>query len=300
MGARHSCRIEVSIYLDDDPSTAKLTFMDPHRVSPAAPARSQLPPREARALFRAGRMSGPTAGFSAGYAQANVVILPAAAADWFEAFCRANPRPCPLLERTPVGDPEPKRSAPGADLRTDLPRYRIYAKGRPPAESTDVLGAWRDDAVGFLLGCSFSFEAALTDAGLRPRYVEEGRNVPMYRTDRATVPAGPFGGPLVVSMRPVLESRIDEAIRITAAFPDSHGAPVHVGDPAALGIADLARPDYGDASTVRPGEVPLFWACGVTSQIAVLAALESGAIDWAMSHAPGHMLITDRPAGGSR
>src|ERR1043166_3558749 len=255
----------------------------------------ELRPAEARALFRTGALGGPSAGFSFGFAQANVVILPAAAADWFEAFCRANHRACPLLERMEVGDPEPRRSAPGADLRTDVPRYRIHRSGQAPEERREVVEAWTDDAVGFLLGCSFSFEAALSDAGLRPRYLEEGRNVPMYRTNRATTPAGPFRGPLAVSMRPIPSSRVNDAVRITAAFADAHGAPIHVGEPAGLGIADLAAPDYGDASTVHPGEVPLFWACGVTSHLALINALETGAIPWAITHAPGHMFITDRP-----
>jgi uncharacterized protein YcsI (UPF0317 family) len=257
---------------------------------------ASLLPSEARALFRAGTLSGPSAGISLGYAQANVVILPGSAADRFEEFCRANHRACPLIERLQPGDPEPKRSAPGADLRTDLPRYRIHRRSRAPEERQDVIDAWTDDAVGFLLGCSFSFESALTEAGLTPRYLEEGRNVPMYRTNRATTPAGPFGGALAVSMRPVPSARVDDAVRITAAFTDAHGAPIHVGDPAALGIADLAKPDFGDASTIRTGEVPLFWACGVTSHLAMVGALEAHAIPWAITHAPGHMFITDRPS----
>jgi uncharacterized protein YcsI (UPF0317 family) len=258
--------------------------------------RDRLRPVEARALFRTAAYRGPTTGFSAGHAQANVVILPLAAADRFEDFCRANWRPCPLIERLLPGDPEPRASAPGADLRTDLPRYRVYGGGRGMEERTDIVELWRNDAVGFLLGCSFSFEQALSLAGLTPRYLEEGRNVPMYRTNRPTIAAGPFDGPLVVSMRPVPAARVDEAIGITAPFVDAHGSPVHVGAPDAIGIRDLAQPDYGDASTVRPGEVPLFWACGVTSQVAVIAALERGAIDWAITHAPGHMLVTDLPA----
>src|SRR5262249_23656657 len=218
------------------------------------------------------------------------------AADWFDAFCRANHRACPLIERLEAGDPEPRASAPGADLRTDLPRYRIHRPGQAPEERLDVVGRWADGAGGFLLGCSFSFESALTGAGLRPRYLEEGRNVPMYRTNRATTPAGPFGGSLAVSMRPVPSSRVDDAVRITAAFTDAHGAPIQVGEPKALGIADLAEPDFGDPSTVRPGEVPLFWACGVTSHLAMVGALEAGAIPWDSTHAPGHMFITDRPS----
>src|SRR6185436_6655591 len=226
-----------------------------------------LSPRAARALFRSGAHTGPTTGFARGFCQANVVILPAEAADAFERYCRANPGPCPLIERLAPGDPEPVRSAPGADLRTDLPRYRIFRPGLVE-ERTDIADRWTSDAVGFLLGCSFTFEDALSRAGLVPRYLEEGTNVPMFRTDRQTVPMPPFGGPLVVSMRPVPADRVADAVRITGEFVHAHGAPVHAGDPAGLGIDDPTRPDFGDRSTIRAGEVPLFWACGVTSQLA--------------------------------
>jgi uncharacterized protein YcsI (UPF0317 family) len=261
---------------------------------------SRLTPREARTRFRSGEHRGPTTGFATGFCQANLVIVPAAQADAFEAYCRFNPQPCPLIERLLPGDPEPRGSAPGADLRTDLPRYRVYSRGGSFEERIDITGQWRDDAVGFLLGCSFTFESALTGAGLVPRYLEEGTNVPMFRTDRATVASGPFAGPLVVSMRPVPADRVAEAIAVTAPFIQAHGAPVYHGDPAGLGIGDLKRPDFGDPSTIRPGEVPVFWACGVTSQTALLAALASGAIPWAITHAPGHMLVTDLPAAAAR
>lgn len=265
-------------------------------MEPALTDAGRLSPREARASFAAGIHRGPTAGFSTGFAQANLIVLPAAAADAFTEYCDRNPGPCPLIERLLPGDPEPMRSAPGADLRRDLPRYCGYGPGGAISEHHDVAALWRDDAVAFLLGCSFSFEEELARAGLVPRHWEEGRNVPMFRSDRTTYPVEPFRGPLVVSMRPVPASRIDEAYRITARYVRAHGAPVHHGDPEAIGIDDLARPDWGDPVSLRPGEVPAFWACGVTSQVAVIGAIERGLIPWALSHAPGHMFITDQPA----
>jgi len=163
-------------------------------------------------------------------------------------------------------------------------------------EMTDITNVWRDDAVGFLLRCSFGFEAALARVGLVPRHQEEQKNVPMYRTTRVTTPVDPFAAPLVVSMRPVPGGRVEEAYSVTAPFTAAHGAPVHHGDPTALGVGDLARPDWGDAVSIRGDEVPVFWACGVTSQLAVLEALGRGAIAWAITHAPGHMFITDLQA----
>jgi len=224
------------------------------------------------------------------------VVLPAEAADDFAEFCQRNPRPCPLLERLPAGDPEPTVLAPGADLRRDLPRYRQYTAGGAVTEHSDIEGLWRRDAVAFLLGCSFSFEGALARAGLVPRHWEEGCNVPMYRTTQPTRRAGRFGGPLVVSMRPIPASRLDQAYRITAEFPTAHGAPVHHAEPSVLGIGDLGTPDWGDAVTINAGEVPVFWACGVTGLVAVQTALGDGTIPWAITHAPGHMFITDQPS----
>lgn len=219
-------------------------------------------------------------------------MLPAAVADDFERYCRLNSGPCPLIERLPAGTAEPV-CAPGADLRTDLPRYRRY--GATMDEATDARAWWASDAVAFLLGCSFTFEAALVQAGLALRHQDEGRNVPMYRTTRPTTAVGPFAGPLVVSMRPFPADLVSRVTALTAPYTAAHGAPVHAGDPAALGIVDLARPEWGDRVTVRSGEVPVFWACGVTSQVAVEGALRAGACDWAVSHAPGHMFITDLP-----
>jgi uncharacterized protein YcsI (UPF0317 family) len=166
-------------------------------------------------------------------------------------------------------------------------------------EATDLREHWTADAVGFLLGCSFTFEDALARAGLVPRHLEQGTNVPMFRTDRATVPSPPFSGPLVVSMRPIPAERVGDAVRITGEYVQAHGAPVHAGDSASIGVADPVRPDFGDPCGIRPGEVPVFWACGVTSQLAVAAAIETGAVPWAITHAPGHMLITDLPAAAA-
>jgi uncharacterized protein YcsI (UPF0317 family) len=217
------------------------------------------------------------------------VIVPAPLAANFREFCARNPGPCPLLDETEPGSFEPKHVAPGADLRTDLPRYRIYTDGTLTAEVDSLVDAWRPDFVGFLLGCSFTFESALARAGIPLRHIELGRNIAMYRTNRPCQPAGPFHGPLVVSMRPVPLDRVPDAVRLTARLPRAHGAPVHIGDPAALGIADLARPDYGDPLPVRKGETPVFWACGVTPQ----AAAEAAQLPLLISHAPGYMFITD-------
>jgi uncharacterized protein YcsI (UPF0317 family) len=243
----------------------------------------------ARARIRAGLWRRATAGVALGAVQANLVVVPAAFADSFRQFCALNPQPCPLLYETDPGSPEPRRVAAGADLRIDLPRYRVYEDGALTSEVDDLAELWRPDFVAFLLGCSFTFEAALARAGVPLRHHELGRNVAMYRTNRPCQPAGPFHGPLVVSMRPVPEDRLSEAVRVTGRLPRAHGAPVHVGDPAALGISDLDRPDYGDPLPVRPGETPVFWACGVTPQ----AAAEAARLPLLISHAPGYMFITD-------
>ena len=245
---------------------------------------------ELRQTIRNGRHIGPTAGLVPGFVQANVVILPSAVADEFSEFCRLNSRPCPLIEQTAPGDPEPKHSAPGADLRTDVPRYRVFRHGvADAAEPTDVRVLWREDFVGFLIGCSFTFEMALVKAGLSVRHIELGRNVPMYRTNVACRSAGRFAGPLVVSMRPYRPAQIEQVREITGRYPTMHGEPVHVGNPAALGISDLARPDFGDAVPIEPGEIPVFWACGVTPQLALAAAKPEIAI----THSPGCMFVTD-------
>ena len=245
--------------------------------------------RDVRRLARTGPLAGQTAGLAPGYLQANLVVVPEAVAADFLLFCRRNPRPCPLLEMTAPGSPEPRETAPGADLRTDLPRYRIYREGRLAEEPTDVLAWWRDDLVAFLLGCSFSFEEAMARAGLPLRHQEEARIVPMYRTSLPCQPAGPFRGPMVVSMRPLTPTQAELASEITGRYPLAHGAPVHAGDPAAIGIADLDLPDFGDQVTIAAGETPVFWACGVTPQV----ALEAARLPLAITHAPGHMFVTD-------
>lgn len=247
-----------------------------------------------RAAVRRGEISGPTAGMAQGFAQANVVILPARWADDFREFCRLNSRPCPLVAQTAPGDPEPGDVAPGADLRTDVPRYRVFRDGiAQQQEPTDVRALWRDDLVGFLLGCSFTFESALVAAGLTPRHLELGRNVPMYRTRVACRPAGPFAGPLVVSMRPYRRTDVDRVCEISGRFPTMHGSPIHIGSPESLGIEDLGRPDFGDPAPLADDEIPLFWACGVTPQLALAAA----APELAITHSPGCMLVMDARDG---
>lgn len=245
----------------------------------------------ARARIRAGQHIGPTSGLAPGFAQANLVVLPAGEALDFVRFCVRNPKPCPLLEVTDTGSPHPIALADDADLRTDLPRYRVFENGSLIDEPTDVSQYWRDDLVSFLLGCSFTFEWALAAAGLPLAHQRQGVNVPMYVTDRRCAGAGPFDGPLVVSMRPFRPDDIPCAVETSARFPAMHGGPIHIGDPTLLGITDLGAPDFGDPVTVKPGEVPVFWACGVTPQAVVIEAMPSLAI----FHAPGHMFITDRP-----
>jgi uncharacterized protein YcsI (UPF0317 family) len=193
------------------------------------------------------------------------------------------------LEVTEPGNPEPKLVAPGADLRTDLPRYRIYRSGQLVEEPTDLRGCWRGDLVAFLLGCSFTFESFLLQAGVPVRHIEAGCNVPMYRTNLACRPAGIFRGPMVVSMRPLTPAQTVTAIQICARFPRAHGTPIHFGNPEALGIRDLNRPDFGDSVEIRAGEVPVFWACGVTPQ-AVAMEVEPPLL---ITHKPGHMFVTD-------
>lgn len=248
---------------------------------------------EARRAIREGGWPGPTAGLATAYAQANLVAVPREHAFDFLLFCQRNPRPCPLLEVLEPGRVEPA-CAPGADLRTDLPRYRVFRDGALDSEPDETTSVWRDDLVSFLIGCSFSFEALLLAEGIEVRHLTERRNVPMFRTTRPTHAAGPFRGPLVVSMRPFAAADVARVIEITARLPRVHGAPIHAGDPQALGIRDLARPDFGDAVTVGPAEVPLFWACGVTPQ----AALREARLPFALTHAPGHMLVTDLPCSG--
>src|SRR6185295_15512269 len=246
-------------------------------------------PREVRHAIRARRHAGHTAGLAPGYVQGNVCILPAEYAEEFRAFCERNPKPCPLLAMSRPGDPRLPELGADLDIRTDVPRYRIFVDGELTGEVEDLQRHWRDDLVTFVLGCSFSFEEALMAAGLPLRYVEQGRNVPMYRTSVDTVPAGRFRGKLVVTMRPFKPADAIRAIEITSRYPRVHGSPVHLGRPDLIGIGDLAQPWVGDPTEVRDDEVPLFWACGVTPQSVVLDAKPSLCI----THAPGHMLVTD-------
>lgn len=234
-------------------------------------------------------LSGPTCGLAPGFLQANLVIVPQSLAFDFLLFCQRNPKPCPLLEVTDPGSPEPHELAPGADLRTDLPKYRVYQRGKLIEEPTDIRRWWRDDLVAFLLGCSFSFEEAMQRAGLPVRHIDEGRNVPMFRTNIPTKPAGIFRGPTVVSMRPLTVAQTIRAVEITSRFSKAHGAPIHVGNPTEIGVADIHKPDFGDAVTIHPGEVPVFWACGVTPQ-AVLMEVKP---ELAITHSPGCMFVSD-------
>ncbi len=252
-------------------------------------ATSPQTPSEVRSACRSGDWTDHTAGLAPGFAQANLVILPSEHASDFARFCEQNPKPCPVLDVTTAGDPEPRRIAPGSDLRTDLPRYRIWQDGEAVDEVTDVTSLWRDDLVGFLIGCSFTFEAALLSEGLEVRHLSLGTNVPMYRTSIECQPAGVFGGRLVVSMRPFSPLHVVRAVEITSRFPQVHGSPVHVGLPHLLGIDDIARPDFGDPVPVGPDELPVFWACGVTPQ----AVLESARLPFAITHAPGSMFVSD-------
>lgn len=246
--------------------------------------------RAVRAAVRAGLHRGPTAGLAPGHVQGNVVIMPQRWAFDFLRYCVRNPRPCPVIGVGEPGDPAIPALGDDLDIRTDLPRYRVWRDGALAEEAVDIGGLWRDDLVVFVIGCSFSFEEALISADLPLRHVAAGRNVPMYRTSLPTEPAGPFRGPTVVSMRPFSPAGALRAARITARYPSVHGAPIHIGDPAAIGIADLAVPDYGDPTELAPGEIPVFWACGVTPQ----AALRAARIDFCITHAPGCMLVTDR------
>lgn len=245
--------------------------------------------REVRLAARARRLTGPTAGLAPGFVQGNLVVLPVDVAADFARFCDLNPKPCSVIGVTSPGVPRVPSLGAEVDLRTDLPCYRVWRDGVLAEEITDVCELWRDDLVGFVLGCSFTFEEALTAAGIPLKHLIAGTNVAMYRTSFACRPAGPFAGPLVVSMRPLPYADIGRAIDITARFPSAHGAPVHVGDPAEIGIRDLSSPDYGDPVEISTGEVPVFWACGVTPQ----AAIAGARIPFAITHAPGCMLVSD-------
>ncbi|WP_417554891.1 putative hydro-lyase [Microbacterium sp.] len=247
--------------------------------------------RAARRAYREG-LAEPTSGVAAGLTQANLIAVPA---DWaFETllFAQRNPKPCPVLEVIEQGQVE-SALAPGSDIRTDIGQYRIWRDGILTEEVTDATAAWDEhpDLVAFLIGCSFTFETGLVEAGIPIRHQELGRNVPMYRTNVACAPAGRLSGEMVVSMRPIPASRVADAVQISGRTPAVHGAPVHIGDPASLGILDLRAPDFGDAPEVRDGEIPVFWACGVTPQAAIMASKPP----FAVTHSPGYMFITDVP-----
>ncbi|CAG1012556.1 Putative hydro-lyase [Burkholderiales bacterium] len=244
---------------------------------------------EARQLIRRGDWTGHTSGLAPSYVQGNLVIVPVEYANDFLLFCQRNPKPCPILGVTEPGSPYLPALGIDLDLRCDLPRYRVWRHGQISSEPTEVRDLWRDDLVSFVLGCSFSFEQALLDAGIRLRHIEQGINVAMYRTNIEAQAAGRFRGPVVVSMRPLPAAAAIRSVQITSRFPQVHGAPVHVGNPAQIGIADLSRPDYGDPVAIEKDELPVFWACGVTPQAALIAAK----LDFCITHAPGAMLITD-------
>lgn len=248
-----------------------------------------MPPAEVRKLIRDGKITGQTSGMCEGYAQANLCILPKEYAYDFLLFTQRNPRSCPILEVADTGSRTLRQTAIGADIAKDFPKYRIYRDGKLEKEVTDISGIWQDDFVSFLIGCSFSFESELLEADIPVRHIEEGRNVPMYITNIPCKDAGIFKGNMVVSMRPLTPQNAIKAAVITSSMPRVHGAPIHIGDPSAIGIKDLSCPDFGDAATIKDGETPVFWPCGVTPQAAIMTAKPRLAI----THAPGHMFITD-------
>lgn len=260
---------------------------------PQTPFGDRLPasPQAVRLAARTRALTGPTAGLAPGFVQGNLVILPSELANDFLRFCQRNPKPCPLIGMTERGDPGVPALGANIDLRTDVPRYGVWRNGEMIAEPLDVAGLWTDDLVGFVLGCSFSFEEALVADGIPLKHLSAGCNVPMYRTNVPCEPAGPFAGPLVVSMRPLKAADAIRAIQITTRFPSVHGAPIHLADPELIGIRDLSSPDYGDPVEIAADEIPVFWACGVTPQ----AVMASAGIAFAITHAPGCMLVTDIP-----
>jgi uncharacterized protein YcsI (UPF0317 family) len=259
-------------------------------VRKSAPAPHRFPTgHEARLACRSGAVTGSTAGIAPGYVQGNLAILPKDLAADFLRFCHFNPKPCPVLAMSEAGDPRLPALGADLDIRTDLPSYRVWQDGRLVDETPDVVKWWRDDLVAFVIGCSLSFEEALLADGVPVRHIDQNVIVPMYRTNVACAPAGAFAGPMVVSMRPMQPVHVIRAIQITSRFPAVHGAPVHVGLPHLIGIADLGKPDYGDTIAVEDDELPVFWACGVTPQAVIAAAKPP----FAITHSPGAMLVTD-------
>lgn len=246
-------------------------------------------PVQVRHAIREGKFTDPTSGLYPGYAQANLIVLPKEDAYDFLLFAQRNPKPCPLIEVTDIGARQTKQCASDCDIATDFPRYRIYHRGELVDELTDVSSYWRDDLVSFVIGCSFSFESDLIEAGIEMRHNTMHRNVSMYLTNIDCVPAGSMSGKMVVSMRPIPYNQVVKAVQISGAIPKIHGAPIHIGDPSVIGIKDLSKPDFGDPVDIHPGEVPVFWACGVTPQSIVMNSKP----EFAITHAPGCMLITD-------
>jgi uncharacterized protein YcsI (UPF0317 family) len=245
-------------------------------------------PSALREAVRAGLFRGPTAGHAAGYMQANLMVVPQAVAFDFLLFCQRNPKPCPLIEVLADGAREP-RCAPSASVATDIPGYRVYRDGELAIECDEVASIWREDYVSFLIGCSFSFESAMADVGISLRHVMQGLNVAMYRTNLPCERAGPFHGEMVVSMRPIKSRDVAKVVEISGRFELAHGAPVHIGNPGAIGIRDLAKPDYGDAVEMQDDEIPVFWACGVTPQWVA----QKSRLPLCITHAPGKMFVTD-------
>ncbi|MFB1082662.1 putative hydro-lyase [Jeotgalibacillus sp. JSM ZJ347] len=250
---------------------------------------SELTPSQARELIRKGEWTKPTSGMANGYIQTNLAVLPKELAFEFLLFCQRNPKACPIIDVIEEGSAVAALAAPDSNVKMDIPKYRVYRDGQFTEERSDVTDIWTDDMVGFLIGCSFTFEEALLKNGIPIRHIEEGCNVPMYKTSIACTKAGRFEGPTVVSMRPMTEQQAIRAVQVTSRFPSVHGAPVHIGDPSKIGIQNLNHPDFGDAVTVKEGEVPVFWACGVTPQAVAMQVKPSLMI----THSPGHMLITD-------
>ncbi len=244
---------------------------------------------EVRAAIRRGAYAGHTAGLAAGKLQCNLAILPERFALDFLRFCQRNPKPCPLVGVGDSGDPKLPTLGHDIDIRTDVSKYRVFRDGALRDEVTDISDIWADDLVTVALGCSFTFENALLRANIPVRHIETGRNVPMYRSAIDLVPAGPFGGQMVVTMRPIPAAQVAQARAISSRFPQAHGSPIAAGDPADIGIANLAQPDWGDAVEIHPGEVPVYWACGVTPQNVLLDAR----LPLCITHSPGHMLIAD-------
>jgi uncharacterized protein YcsI (UPF0317 family) len=244
---------------------------------------------EVRAAIRNGAYDGHTAGLAAGKLQCNLAILPEQYALDFLRFCQRNPKPCPIVGVSDTGDPSLPTLGRNIDIRTDVSKYRVFRDGQFAEEVTDITDHWSDDLVTVALGCSFTFENALLRAGIPVRHIESGKNVPMYRSNIELVPAGPFHGKMVVTMRPIPKDMVARAKEISGRFPQAHGAPLFEGDPHGIGIDDLAQPDWGDAVEIKEGEVPVYWACGVTPQNVLLEA----GLPICITHSPGHMLIAD-------